>query len=229
MSNTNSPLQYALTSNAFPPIPLQKNTLYTIGRDQGNTIVLIDDLVSRFHASILVDLEGKVFVEDRNSRNGILLNGNKVRQRTLLQVDDKITVGTYQIFFKNLTTAPKSSNLDEISSTTMALNDLGSPDGMVGTLQLMSVTELFTTLEYNEKTGLLLIFNGVNEASLYFRKGNIIRAEFKNLRNLDAVFSILSFLEGTFEFKSQEFEGMPNEIPLTTQQIFIEYARSLNS
>lgn len=229
MSNASSSPQYALTSNAFPPIPLQKNTLYTIGRDQGNTIVLIDDLVSRFHSSILVDIDGNVFVEDRNSRNGTLLNGNRIRQRTQLQIDDKVTVGTYQIFFKNLTTAPKQPNLDEISSTTLALNDLGSPDGMVGTLQLMSITELFTTLEYNEKTGVLLILHGGYEGSLYFRKGNIIRAEFKTLKNLDAVFAILALTEGTFEFKAQELGGMPSEIPLTTQQIFIEYARSLNS
>lgn len=223
----NSSSQHALTCTAFPPIPLQPNTLYHVGRDASNTIVLIDDLVSRFHSSILVSPQGQVYVEDRNSRNGTMVNGNRIRQRTELQLDDKVTIGTYQIFYKNLATQ-KPFSTDELTSTTMALDDLGSPDGMVGTLQLMSMTELFTTLEYNEKTGVLMVISGLKEGKVYFFHGNILRASFGQETNLPAIFQILGLQEGTFEFQTQDLNGVPAEIPLTTQQIFLEYARSLD-
>lgn len=221
--------QKALICNAFPPIFIKPNTQYTVGRERSNSIVLVNDLVSRYHSTFIVDNDGITFVEDRGSRNGTLLNGVRIRERAKLKLDDKVTVGSYNIFYKNLNTTQAEQMPPGLADgTTLALGALGGPDGMVGSLAHMTMTELFTTLEYNAKTGLLSISHASDEGHVHFRDGNIIQASFKGLANLDAVYALLGLKEGVFEFVSKDLDGMSNELPLTTQQILLEYARNLD-
>ncbi|ADO70103.1 GGDEF domain-containing protein [Stigmatella aurantiaca] len=65
---------------------------YTIGRDEGNHIVVDLDNVSRRHARILVR-QGRMFVEDLGSTNGTYLNDQEVRQAQPLRSGDLIKVG----------------------------------------------------------------------------------------------------------------------------------------
>ncbi len=72
---------------------LLDNTI-TIGRSPECTIQLDDPLVSREHCRIVND-GGKIFMEDNNSRNGVYVNGDKVKQCVLgigatLQVGETI-------------------------------------------------------------------------------------------------------------------------------------------
>lgn len=219
----------ALICNAFPPIFIKPNTQYTIGRERSNSIVLVNDLVSRFHSCLIVDNEGAVFAEDRGSRNGTLVNGVRIRERTKLKIDDKVTVGSYNIFYKNLNVAQAEQiPMGLADGTTLALGALGGPDGMVGSLSHMSMTELFTTLEYNAKTGLLSVSQASDEGKVFFRDGNILQADFKGFKNLDAVYALLRLKEGVFEFVNKDLVDMQSMIPLTTQQILLEYARNLD-
>ena len=66
-----------------------------IGRAAGSTIRLQDDGVSRRHARIVHE-DGQVSVEDLNSVNGILVNGQRV-ERSVLNDGDKIQVGSTTI------------------------------------------------------------------------------------------------------------------------------------
>jgi two-component system, cell cycle response regulator len=65
---------------------------YTLGRDEGNHIVVDLDNVSRRHARILVR-QGRMFVEDLGSTNGTYLNDQEVRQPQPLRSGDLIKVG----------------------------------------------------------------------------------------------------------------------------------------
>lgn len=202
--------------------------IQSVGK-KSNAIVLVNDLVSRYHSAIIIDAEGLASVEDRGSRNGTLVNGVKIRERTALKLDDKVTIGSYNIFYKNLSTSQAEDMPAGLADgTTLALGALGGPDGMVGSLSHMSMTELFTTLEYNGKTGILSISHSDAEGKVFFKDGNIIRCEYKGLLNLEAIYRLLKLQEGVFEFVAKDLSSRPSEIPLTTQQILLEYARGLD-
>ena len=69
-----------------------------IGRDTDANVVLADPLVSRRHARLIVNEEGRVILEDLNSANGVFVNGCKLsRPSVLLGEGDRILIGTTEI------------------------------------------------------------------------------------------------------------------------------------
>ncbi|WNG49760.1 GGDEF domain-containing protein [Archangium minus] len=69
-----------------------QETEFTIGREEGNHIVVDLDNVSRKHARIL-RRQGRMFVQDLGSTNGTYLNDQEVTQETPLRSGDLIKVG----------------------------------------------------------------------------------------------------------------------------------------
>ena len=75
-----------------------KETL-KIGRDSSNHIHLENPAVSRFHAEIY--RQGyPFFVEDKNSTNGVYVNGVKINWKSGIQDNDRITIGKHTLVFK---------------------------------------------------------------------------------------------------------------------------------
>lgn len=72
-------------------IPIRSDL--TIGRKEGNSVVIADQHVSANHAKILVRNNG-LFLEDLNSTNGTYLNGNKLKGRVKLSNKDEIIIGS---------------------------------------------------------------------------------------------------------------------------------------
>jgi len=66
-------------------------TPVTIGREEGNTIQLNDDRVSRFHIKIQED-HSRIVLTDLDSTNGTKVNGEELQLR-ILRFGDMITVG----------------------------------------------------------------------------------------------------------------------------------------
>src|SRR3954471_19500799 len=73
----------------------------TVGRGNANDLVLNDSSVSRFHAVIKLR-ENAVFIADRGSTNGILLNDKKIQQETELKNGDMAIVGQYTLRLENV-------------------------------------------------------------------------------------------------------------------------------
>lgn len=69
----------------------------TIGRKEDNMIVLSENYVSGHHARIYIR-NGKYILEDLNSTNGTILNGQKLDDKSYLKVNDEIEIGT--VMFK---------------------------------------------------------------------------------------------------------------------------------
>ena len=72
-------------------------TPVTIGREEGNTVQLNDERISRFHIKIQED-QGKLVLTDLESTNGTRVNGEDVQLR-LLQFGDVIAVGRSILLF----------------------------------------------------------------------------------------------------------------------------------
>jgi pSer/pThr/pTyr-binding forkhead associated (FHA) protein len=72
-------------------------TPVTIGREEGNSLRLNDERVSRFHAKIQAD-NGEIILTDLESTNGTRVNGNVVQIRRL-RPGDRICVGRSLLLF----------------------------------------------------------------------------------------------------------------------------------
>ncbi len=77
--------------NLAPPI--------TIGREEGNTIQLNDERVSRYHVKIQEDHD-KLVLTDLESTNGTKVNGEDVQLR-ILRYGDMVTLGRSVLLFGN--------------------------------------------------------------------------------------------------------------------------------
>lgn len=68
----------------------------TIGRGNANDLVLNDASVSRFHAVVKLQEDG-VFVSDRGSTNGVLVNQEQIAEGTRLNNADVVQIGLYEL------------------------------------------------------------------------------------------------------------------------------------
>jgi pSer/pThr/pTyr-binding forkhead associated (FHA) protein len=69
---------------------------WRIGRDEDSEVRLDDDSVSRRHAVLEVDANG-VRIEDAGSRNGVKVNGTRIREATALTLGDRIEIGSQRL------------------------------------------------------------------------------------------------------------------------------------
>lgn len=75
-----------------------RDTVITIGRDESQTIQILDQGVSRMHAEIF-QLGGMCFVRDLNSTNGTYVNNVRVTEEAL-KAHDELLIGTTVVVFE---------------------------------------------------------------------------------------------------------------------------------
>jgi hypothetical protein len=75
----------------------QLPTPVTIGREEGNTIQINDERVSRFHVKIQAD-QDKIVITDLESTNGTRINGEDIQLR-ILRYGDTIMIGRTVLLF----------------------------------------------------------------------------------------------------------------------------------
>jgi hypothetical protein len=95
--------------------PLVESTI-SIGRSAGNTIVLDNHTISRYHFSLIHE-DGQVYITDLDSANGTYVDGVKLptNERRLLLDGDEILIGNLRIIFHVVDDTPtvKLTPLDE--------------------------------------------------------------------------------------------------------------------
>ncbi len=75
-----------------------KRRVITIGRGEENEIWLDDDLASRAHAELVWD-QGRVYIVDCDSLNGVLLNGRRIRGSAIIRPGELLEIGTHRFLF----------------------------------------------------------------------------------------------------------------------------------
>ncbi len=80
---------YAETGESYPLLPLT-----SFGRSPTNTIIIKDNFTSSEHA-LLALRDGQWWLEDRKSRNGTLLNGERISTPTIITNGDIVTIGNF--------------------------------------------------------------------------------------------------------------------------------------
>jgi adenylate cyclase len=72
----------------------------SLGRVIGNDVILVDDRVSRRHATIHAQGEFEFWLIDLGSRNGTYLNGRRISQPTRLRDGDRLHIGPFSMTFR---------------------------------------------------------------------------------------------------------------------------------
>ncbi len=91
--------------------------IITLGRDEENDIWLDDDMASRQHAELAYD-NGRVYLTDCNSLNGVLLNGRRIVNVALVQKGDLLEIGSHSLLFdlaQNSDARPPNEQDDPLS------------------------------------------------------------------------------------------------------------------
>lgn len=65
----------------------------SIGREDDNSIRILDDAYVSGHHARVTPSDGGVVVDDLGSRNGTYLNGNKLTDRRPLRIGDRLQIG----------------------------------------------------------------------------------------------------------------------------------------
>lgn len=74
---------------------MQSQQTYIVGTDPNSCdIVFHDTSVSRQHARLTISQDDEVFVEDLKSRNGTLVDGKAIEEKTSLPTNSVVTLGT---------------------------------------------------------------------------------------------------------------------------------------
>ena len=72
---------------------------YTIGRVDGNDVVLPSSSVSRSHARIFVS-NNKCYIDDLGSANGVFVDNVAIKSRTEIKNGSKIRIGEYTLYLE---------------------------------------------------------------------------------------------------------------------------------
>jgi DNA-binding NtrC family response regulator len=99
---------------APPCYDLPADQPVSLGRNHENTIVLYDEHVSRFHATIFQE-GGRWFIRDLKTRNGTRVNGALIDSPTVLEGDPEIAIGDIRLRF-----TAESADQPEVTPTQAA-------------------------------------------------------------------------------------------------------------
>jgi pSer/pThr/pTyr-binding forkhead associated (FHA) protein len=95
----------------YYPLGMRTNV---IGRDEAVPIQVLDDQISRKHVQIHYNKDKKMFfAADMKSKNGVLVNGQKITQETPLNEGDEIKIGNTTLTFMKEDFPDKQSALNK--------------------------------------------------------------------------------------------------------------------
>lgn len=214
--------------------PLVEGREIVIGRSSELDMVLIEDMVSRKHASITVN-GAEIAISDAASTNGTFVNGEKIK-RARLKEGDRILIGTSII---KLVTVDPANTMSEAEAKnqlekrgqqqqhrTMATNR-----AMAGSIEEIPLPDLLQLFSTSKRTGVLILRSPEGTGNIYLRKGQIYYASIEDSDDLKpekAAYRIIMWDKGTFELDSTDEKTYPNEIKDSTEGILMEGMRLLD-
>src|SRR5438067_7970086 len=149
MSDTAYALRFISGKYQGGEYPLQESGELVIGRSSDLDMVLIEDMVSRKHAKLILQ-PGSISIADLGSTNGTFVNGEKVKKAQLKE-GDRILIGTS--ILKLVARAAGTTHLDARSAQenldrTAAAHEKkqGSRITVQGTLEEVPLVDLLQLL-----------------------------------------------------------------------------------
>jgi pSer/pThr/pTyr-binding forkhead associated (FHA) protein len=213
--------------------PLKSDKQIVIGRSSELDMVLVEDMVSRKHAKILV-ANGAITIEDLGSTNGTFVNGEKVKQARLKE-GDRILIGTS--ILKLIQQGADAANVDE-SMAKQKLEEAAAAQAarstktssMTGKIEEIPLPDLLQLFHTSKKNGVLVISNE-REGKIYLRQGRVYYAVIDDNHNLGPQKSfnrIITWETGDFELRPADTQEFMVEMDSSTEALLMDALRQLD-
>ncbi|MFL5346429.1 MAG: FHA domain-containing protein [Hyalangium sp.] len=213
--------------------PLKADKQIVIGRSSELDMVLVEDMVSRKHAKIMISA-GNITIEDLGSTNGTFVNGEKVKQARLKE-GDRILIGTS--ILKLIQQGADSVNVDEkvvkqkleeaAAAQAARSTKTSSMTGKIEEIPLPDLLQLFHT---SKKNGVLVITSD-REGKIYLRQGRVYYAVIDENHNLGPQKSfnrIITWEHGDFELRPADNQEFMVELDSSTEALLMDSLRQLD-
>lgn len=209
--------------------PLPEDGEIVIGRSSELDMVLVEDMVSRRHAKILVEA-GDIFLEDLGSTNGSFVNGEKV-SRTKLAEGDRILIGT------SIIKVVASDGSSSVQDAKAHMQDVTSAkpstaaSTMTGSIAEVALPDLLQLFSASKKTGVLQITTESDVGSIYLDDGMVEFAAVNGDETVPpekAFYRILVWESGTFDLLPKAEREFPTKIQLSIEGLLMEGMRQLD-
>lgn len=212
--------------------PLTPGKEVLIGRSSDLDLVLIEEMVSRKHARLVLEDAG-LRLQDLGSTNGTFVNGERI-QDSYVKEGDRFLIGTS--IFKVITLqggAPRlgskeiKDRLEEVAASTKP-----KPGGaMNGRIEEVSIPDILQLFQASKKTGVLVLVDGDRKGRINLRKGQVIHATIDGARGLGplkSVFRLIGWTAGTFELAPGDEGKFGDELEESTTALLMEGSRQLD-
>jgi pSer/pThr/pTyr-binding forkhead associated (FHA) protein len=209
--------------------PLEDGRPVIVGRSSDLDMVLVEEMVSRKHARILL-ARGVLAIEDLGSTNGTFVNGEKIA-RAQLKEGDRVLIGT-SILKVIAAGAPKRSdstqNLEKVAvrrNTIRQRTGAEEAPRMTGALEEIPLPDLLQLFGTSRKNGVLVLRTDSRIGRIWLVNGVIHFAQIEGqqeLTPLKAVFRMLGWLEGMFELDPPEQTSFPQPLDASVQEVLME-------
>jgi pSer/pThr/pTyr-binding forkhead associated (FHA) protein len=213
--------------------PLTEGHEVVVGRSSDLDMVLVEELVSRRHASILQKGDD-ITIEDLGSTNGTFVNGERVQKATLKE-GDRVLIGTSILKVVPHSAETESSQLARRSMLgKVTERQVGKarhseePPRMTGSLGEIPLPDLLQLFGTSKKTGVLVLRSGEREGRIVLFEGKVRHAAINGplpVAPLKAVYRMLDWQEGSFELDPPDDMPVAEPIDATAQEVLMEGIR----
>lgn len=211
--------------------PLKSDKEIVIGRSSELDMVLVEDMVSRKHAKIVVQA-GKVTIADLGSTNGTFVNGEKIKQARLKE-GDRLLIGTS--ILKLVAAEGGAKPIDE-KAANAALEQVAaakpkSAGAMSGRIEEVPLPDLLQLFQTSKKNGVLVVNTGQNDGRIYLRGGKVYYAVIDNNHELGpqkSFYRLINWDKGSFELQPPDGQEFMIELEESTEALLMEALRQLD-
>lgn len=236
-----SVVDYYLVSTSGSTLRLRPDRAYVFGRDPGVNIRLTDALVSRRHAELRWDADGGGWTAvDLASRNGVMVDGQRIKASTRLRDGMTLQVGG-QVFHLHLLPpggdpasvgqhAPQVSMLETMGPG-MGLMDLACQGATFTGEVTGGVPELLQFFVATAKSGRLDLLGGgagKTAASVWVIEGTPVHATFARTAGMDALLRLATEPPRRFAFHSDVPAPPAQSLTGSATATLMELARQMD-
>jgi hypothetical protein len=207
--------------------PLPANREIVVGRSSELDMVLVEDMVSRRHAKIIVS-DDQIVIQDLGSTNGTFVNGEKIK-RAKLNEGDRILIGTSII--KLVAADPTSTGASLQKMEAQARTRSTQARTMSGSIDEVPLPDLMQLFSTSKKSGVLVVRTDDAEGKLFLEKGAIVFASVNDQEEvppLKSLIRILTWEHGTFDMEPTVERAFPTRLEMSTEGILMEGFRQID-
>jgi pSer/pThr/pTyr-binding forkhead associated (FHA) protein len=209
--------------------PLGEGQEIVIGRSSDLDMVLVEEMVSRRHARIVLSA-GIIGIEDLGSTNGTFVNGEKVEKSTL-QEGDRVLIGT-NILKVITVTQGAAQRFDArgpggegrgTGRTRMTVSE--EAPRMSGSLEEIPLPDLLQLLGTSRKNGVLVLRTDSREGRIFLAEGRVRYAFIEGSENvlpLKSIYRMLTWQKGMFALDPPDSREFESPIDASAQEILME-------